>query len=223
MKQKNEYTLIDQKFLIAVDEVIKKNKVLGIKPENDSQIGSAIYPSNRSIIAAVRIKQKHIPHLALINFAKAFGVDMNYFYYENYSFKFNNPSPLSERERNHLYQKDTDILKEVKSLRKNYLNSKKVYKEVTYTTDKIDDFANRLDHETAVAFYKLLSSIKTEYQNRSSLLEQMLFDKSMETESYFKTLTNQIHELQKELIIAKDTAFSAQQNEKRVHEMYAKN
>ena len=88
MKENPVLNKIDSKFISAVDELIAINTELGIKPANDSAIGKAVYPNNRSIISAVRGKSKHIPHLALINFAKEFDVNMNYFYGDDESLNY---------------------------------------------------------------------------------------------------------------------------------------
>ena len=54
MKENPHYDEIDLKFVKAVDEVIAVNSELGIKPSNDSSIGKEVYPTNRSIVSAVR-------------------------------------------------------------------------------------------------------------------------------------------------------------------------
>ena len=88
MKKNTDYFQIDKKFIEAIDIILAYHIENNIKPTNDSAIAKLIYPPNRNIISSVRGGHKHIPHLAIINMAKVFDVDMNYFYKEDIPFEY---------------------------------------------------------------------------------------------------------------------------------------
>lgn len=87
-KSRVELTLRDLRFLQAAEYIIQKNRQAGIPPDSYSSLGELIYPSNRSIISAVRNEMKHIPEAAVAQLALMFNLDLNYFYRDGVELKY---------------------------------------------------------------------------------------------------------------------------------------
>jgi hypothetical protein len=88
MKDHPVLECIDRQFIKAIDvirEVYRKNN---LKYLSDSGIGGIVYGSNRHIVAQVCNRERHIPHLALVAFAKHFNIEMNYFYDQDLDLEF---------------------------------------------------------------------------------------------------------------------------------------
>lgn len=175
MKANPDYDAIDMKFIDAINIVLKKNSDLGIRPSNDSSLGKMIYPSNRSIISSVRSRSKHIPHLALINFAKRFNVDMNYFYGaetldyipkpEKHINKSDN-SITNNGDQNNIAHAGNGKIKEVKNVN-NEPNSNNIRVETM-----INNFMGKLDKDCVAEFYRIINEIRKENTDLNHQLRQ---------------------------------------------------
>ena len=78
-------TNVDTQFLKAVDHILTIDE----KYQTDYGLSKLIYPANPYIIKDMREKGKHVPHKALIVFAKYFNIDFNYFYNADVTFDEN--------------------------------------------------------------------------------------------------------------------------------------
>ncbi len=90
MKDIDHLDIVDKQFLNAIDYLIRFHKEANQNLEfiTDSGFGKLIYPINRYIIKQVREEGKHLPHVALIKFAKRFDIDFNYFYTDGMEFNY---------------------------------------------------------------------------------------------------------------------------------------
>ena len=187
MKQNPLYNNIDEKFVKAVDEVIAVNTELGIKPSRDSAIGRLVYPSNRSIISAVRSRSKHIPHIALINFAKQFNVDMNYFYNENFTLQYQPPTITNVSVKGngiHSTGNNTTNIHagkgKIKGIHTAESGSKNTLVEVVEVNTMINNFISQIDTDRVQQFLTIISKIQIENKASAKKLEKMLQEKSVE-------------------------------------------
>ncbi len=187
MKENPLFDNIDIKFIQAVDEVITINTELGIKPTNDSAIGKAVYPNNRSIVSAVRGRSKHIPHIALINFAKEFNVDMNYFYSEGnpLSYKPNTIMNItvSGNGINSSGDYSTNIHAgkgEIKGINTAQPGSKNTLVGVIEVNTMINNFISQIDREKAEKFLEIIASVQIESKKATLKFEKLLESKSIE-------------------------------------------
>lgn len=187
MKENPLFDNIDIKFIQAVDEVIAINTELGIKPTNDSAIGKAVYPNNRSIVSAVRGRSKHIPHIALINFAKEFNVDMNYFYSEGnpLSYKPNTIMNItvSGNGINSSGDYSTNIHAgkgEIKGINTAQPGSKNTLVGVIEVNTMINNFISQIDREKAEKFLEIIASVQIESKKATLKFEKLLESKSIE-------------------------------------------
>lgn len=209
MKQNPLYDNIDEKFVKAVDEVIAANTELGIKPSRDSAIGRLVYPSNRSIISAVRSRSKHIPHIALINFSKHFNVDMNYFYNENFTLQYQPPTITNISVKgNSIHSSGAHTSNihagkgKIKGVNKAEAGSQNTLLEVVEVNSMINNFIAQIDTERVHQFLNIVSKIQTEPKASIRRLEKMLQKKSEE----LKDLRNAFkEELQSVRVELKDT------------------
>lgn len=210
MKDNPLYEEINSKFVKAVDEVITVNSELGIKPNNDSAIGNLIYPSNRSIISSVRSKSKHIPHLAIINFAKHFNVDMNYFYngtplqYQppsitNITVKKNGISSTGNNATN-IHAGNGKI----KGINNAEAGSKNTLVEVVEVNTMINNFISQIDGERVKQFLTIISKIQVESKSSSKKLERILIEKSEEIKEMRISFKEEMAELREELKQTRD-------------------
>lgn len=170
--KKNEINKIDELFIKAIDQVIKDSKEAGIKPNSYRGINLLIYPKSGGLISRVRKGQNHVTHIALINFAKEYNVDMNYFYHDGVEFKYD-------------LNKFLPAHKQVKKIEMCKNNFKE--KDIKFDTDKIEDsisfeheelaknfkldtlirtFANLLPKDAYQFFYNILKIIKVDYETR---------------------------------------------------------
>jgi len=198
--KKNKINLIDELFIKAINQVIKDSKSSGIKPDSYHAINKLIYPQSMGLISRVSKGQNHITHIALINFAKEYNVDMNYFYHENVEFKYdlNNFLPAHKQE------------KKIELGKRNFKEE-----DIKFDTDKIEDFisfeheelaktfkldtliwtfSNLLPKDASQFFYNILKIIKVDYEARIFELNETInfLEKSLEN-------------VKNELIIAKDS------------------
>lgn len=187
MKENPQYDKIDMKFLSAVDEVITINTELGIKPTNDSSIGKLVYPTNRSIVAAVRGKMKHIPHLALINFAEQFNVNMNYFYSENAPLQYHSKDIMNINVSGNSISSTGDNATnihagkgKIKEINTAKVSSKNTLVDTIEVNTMINNFISQIDREKVQQFFEIVGSIQVESKLSSQRLERMLAQKSVE-------------------------------------------
>lgn len=197
--KKNEINKIDELFIKAIDQVVKDSKVAGIKPNSYRGINLLIYPESDGLISRVKKKINHVTHIALINFAKQYNVDMNYFYHDDVKFEYdlNNFLPAH---------------KQVKKIEMGKNNFKE--KDIKFDTDKIEDsisfeheklaktfkldtlirtFKNLLPKDASQFFHNILKIIKVDYETR-------IFELNKKIDLLEKRLMN----LNNDLIISKD-------------------
>ncbi len=205
MKENPVYDDIDIKFVQAVDEVIAVNLELGIKPNNDSSLGKIVYPTNRSIVSAVRSRSKHIPHLALINFAKQFNVDMNYFYTDsplqyqpptitNISVKGNGIHSTGNNTTNISAGKG-----KIKGINTAEAGSKNTLVEVVEVNTMINNFISQMDTERVQQFLTIISQIQAENKSTAQKLERILIEKSEEIKEMRLSFKEDISSMREEL------------------------
>lgn len=187
MKENPLLDNIDNKFIEAVDEVIAINTELGIKPTNDSAIGKTVYPNNRSIVSAVRGRSKHIPHIALINFAKAFNVDMNYFYADDRSLQYKPDTimniTVSGNGINSSGSHTTNIHAgkgEIKGINTAEAGSKNTLVEVVEVNTMINNFISQIDKDRVQQFFEIISSIQVESKKSAQKFEKLFEAKAIE-------------------------------------------
>ncbi len=207
MKENPLLDNIDNKFIEAVDEVIAINTELGIKPANDSAIGKAVYPNNRSIISAVRGRSKHIPHIALINFAKAFNVDMNYFYVEDTSLQYKPDTimnvTVSGNGINSSGANTTNIHAgkgEIKGINTAEAGSNNTLVEVVEVNTMINNFISQMDKGRVEKFLQIISSIQVESKQATKKFEKLFEAKSLEMQDMRKYFEEKLELLDKQLI-----------------------
>lgn len=204
MKKSPKYVNIDEKFVDALDEVIAVNTKLGIKPNNDSSIGKIIYPSNRSIISSVRSKSKHIPHLALINFANEFSVDMNYFYSDNHILNYKPPVTKNVIIKGNKVTGNYNITMhagkgEIKGINTAETGSKNTLVETVEVTTMINNFIAKMDREHITEFMTILSQIQSDRKSALSRLEEQFREKNKEIKAIRQTFIDDLANTRKEL------------------------
>jgi hypothetical protein len=199
-EQKTDIEIINELFIKGVDKIIEQAKLIGLKSsKSDYGIGKLIYSTSPGIINSVRKNRKTIPHTALINFAKQFNVDMNYFYFENVPFKFdfyNFKSEIKnyvEKEKqddeynifsveDHLTMPNTLISFETNSLAKKFK-----------LDTIIKSFADTLTGKFKQTFYHIIHIIQFDYVQRIELLQENI-----------KKLT-EVNDMKSQLIEAKES------------------
>lgn len=198
---------IDKKFIKAVDEVIAINTELGIKPANDSAVGKVVYPTNRSIVSAVRGRSKHIPHIALINFAKEFKVDMNYFYRDESSLKYQPDTimniTVSGNAISSTGKGTTNIHAgqgEIKGINTAEAGSKNTLVEVVEVNTMINNFISQMDKDRVEKFLKIISSIQTESKQATRKFEKLFEAKSIELQDMRKYFEEKLEAMNEQLI-----------------------
>ncbi|TGV03582.1 hypothetical protein [Flavivirga rizhaonensis] len=225
MKDNDLYAKIDKKFIQAVDKIVGINKEIGIKPSNDSSIGKLIYPSNRSIISSVRGKSKHIPHTALINLAKEFNLDMNYFYYDglelNYAPNTSEVNISAERNavvnngnNNTVFNAGKGNIKGINTAKKGSSNS------VMAVDTMINNFTSKLDKEYADQFFVILHKIHEENNKVLGGLERLLIEKTTQMKAIAAEHKEDTKSLREELKEANERAFKAQESENEILKKY---
>ena len=209
MKNKEEYNNLDLKFIEAVDEVIAINKELGIKPYNDSSVAKMIYPSNRGIISSVRSRSKHIPHLALMNFAKEFNVDMNYFYKSETKLQYQPPiiKNIVLKGNSVETKGDSNVTihagneGKIQGINTAESGSKNTLVEVVEVNTMINNFISKINDDYVDQFFRIVGQIQGEAKATRTRLEKLLQDKSEELtnlrESYRGDLRNSRSQLSK--------------------------
>ena len=209
MRQNPLYDEIDEKFVKAVDEVIAVNSELGIKPIRDSAIGKLIYPSNRSIISSVRGRSKHIPHVAIINFAKQFNVDMNYFYNDESTLQYQPPTITNISVKgNGISSTGTNTTNihagkgRIKGINNAEAGSKNTLVEVVEVNTMINNFISQIDTERVQQFLTIISKIQVENKASAKKLEKMLQEKSIELKEIRNSFKEEMKSVRFEL---KDT------------------
>lgn len=208
MKTKQEIVAIDKKFISALDQVKLAAKELGIKPNSDSGICKLIYPSSRSVISTVRSGKNHIPHVALINFAKLYNVNMNYFYFDDvpFTFDFKNLVPKTNNQKNkHLNLKDITP-KDSQALFSPVNDSLAKYFKLE---SMINEHVESLDKQTQASFYNIIHIIQFDNTIKIENLEKIISDSN-----------TQINELKNQLLSQAEKVSIAQENENKVLKKY---
>lgn len=205
MKENPQYDEIDEKFVQAVDEIIAVNSELGIKPNNDSAIGNLVYPTNRSIISAVRSRSKHIPHLAIINLAKQFKVDMNYFY-ANTTLQYQPPTITNLVVRKNSISSTGDNATnihagkgKIKGINTAESGSNNTLVEVVEVNTMINNFISHMDVERVQQFLTIISKIQIENKSSSKKLERILTEKSEEIKELRTSFKEEMKSIRDEL------------------------
>lgn len=220
MKENPVLDNIDSKFIDAVDELIAINTELGIKPANDSAIGKAVYPNNRSIVSAVRGKSKHIPHMALINFAKEFDVDMNYFYSEDAPLHYK-PNTItnitvSGNAISSTGNNTTNIHAgkgEIKGINTAEAGSKNTLVEVVEVNTMINNFISQIDKERVQQFFKIITSIQAESKKTTRKFEKLFEAKSNEMQDMRRYFEEKLEKLDKQLVETREKLDEAMKRE----------
>ena len=207
MKENPLLDNIDHKFIQAVDEVITINSELGIKPANDSAIGKTVYPANRSIIASVRGRSKHIPHIALINFAKEFNVDMNYFYSEDNPLHYKPDTimnvTVSGNGINSAGAHSTNIHAgkgSIKGINTAQSGSKNMLVEVVEVNTMINHFISQMDKDRIEKFFEIIASVQIESKKASLKFEKLLDAKSLEMQEMRQYFEKKLDAIEEQLI-----------------------
>jgi hypothetical protein len=205
MKKNPVYDDIDIKFVQAVDEVITVNTELGIKPNNDSSLGKVVYPTNRSIVSAVRSRSKHIPHLAIINFAKQFNVDMNYFY-TNAPLQYQPPTITNISVKGngiHSTGSNTTNINagkgKITGINTAEAGSKNTLVEVVEVNTMINNFISQMDAERVQQFLTIISQIQAENKSTAKKLERILLEKSEEIKEMRLSFKEEMSAMREEL------------------------
>jgi len=185
MKKSPQYVNIDTKFVTALDEVIAVNTELGIKPNNDSGIGKLIYPSNRSIISSVRSRSKHIPHLALMNFAREFRVDMNYFYQDKCPLNYRPPiiKNVVVKGNNISGDYNTSIHTKkgaIKGINTAEAGSNNTLVDFVEVNTMINNFISEMDKERITQFMTIISQIQSDSKSSLKRMEVQFQEKCKE-------------------------------------------
>jgi len=220
MKENPLLDNIDVKFIQAVDEVIAINTELGIKPANDSAIGKAVYPNNRSIVSAVRGRNKHIPHIALINFAKEFNVDMNYFYSEDNPLHYK-PNTImnitvSGNGINSSGAHTTNIHAgkgEIKGINTAQPGSKNTLVEVVEVNTMINNFISQMDKDRIEKFLEIISSVQVESRQAGLKFERLLESKSKEMQEMRLYFEKKLSAIEKQLLETREKLDEAMKRE----------
>lgn len=199
--KKNEINKIDELFIKAIDQVVKDSKEAGIKPDSYRGINLLIYPESAGLISRVKNKKNHVTHIALINFAKEYNVDMNYFYHENVEFTYDL----------------NNFLPEHKQKKKIELNQKKFNAEdIRFDTDKIEDFIS-FEHEDLAKLFKLDTLIWTFTnllpKDASQFFQNILKIIKVDYETRIFELNKKIDLFEKRLINAKNDLLISKENE----------
>lgn len=199
--KKNEINKIDDLFIKAIDQVVKDSKEAKIKPDSYRGITLLIYPESEGLISRVKNKKNHVTHIALINFAREYNVDMNYFYHENVEFKYDL----------------NNFLPEHKQKKKIELNKKKFNAEdIRFDTDKVEDFIS-FEYEDLAKLFKLDTLIWT-FSNlltkdASQFFNNILKIIKVDYETRIAELNKKIDLLEKSLINAKNDLIISKENE----------
>ncbi|MHA7058427.1 hypothetical protein ACWGOQ_0014490 [Aquimarina sp. M1] len=222
MKQNPDYDTIDLKFIEAIDTVLEKNDELGIKPSNDSSLGKLIYPSNRSIISSVRSRAKHIPHLALINFAKLFDVDMNYFYSDrtlNYIPRVRTSDNRIDNsikvtgDGSFATHAGSGTIRDVKNVAKEIINHNTTHSNPSAETI-INNFIQKIDENCIPDFYSILNAIRDETGSTIAELKYHLKKKSKKLDKLNERHHKELKTVNLKLTEACERMIEAQENEK---------
>jgi len=221
MKKSPQFENIDSKFIAALDEVIAVNTELGIKPNNDSGVGKLIYPPNRSIISSVRSKSKHVPHLALMNFAKEFQVDMNYFYISDHPLNYLPPTiknivvkgnNVNGDHNTSLYAKKGDI----KGIKTAEAGSKNTLVDLVEVNTMINNFISEMDKERITQFMTIISQIQSDSKNSLKRMEVQFKGKCKEVTELRKSFREELCLTRKQLEETREKLDQARINESEV-------
>ncbi|WP_339625395.1 hypothetical protein [uncultured Winogradskyella sp.] len=221
MKKSPQFENIDLKFVSALDEVIAVNTELGIKPNNDSSIGRVIYPSNRSIISSVRSRAKHIPHLALMNFAKEFKVDMNYFYTEEHLLNYKPPAikNIVVKGNNISGDYNTSIHAKkgnIKGINTAESGSKNTLVDLVEVNTMINNFISEMDKERITQFMTIISQIQTDSKASLKRMELQFQEKCKEVSTLRESFTEDLATTRKQLAESREKLDQARINESEV-------
>ncbi|WP_430409195.1 hypothetical protein [Kordia sp.] len=198
-QKKNEINEIDELFIKAINQVIKDSKSVGIKPDSYHAINKLIYPQSLGLISRVIKGLNHITHIALINFAKEYNVDMNYFYHENVEFKYdlNKFLPAHRQKKESVFRNKKFKLEDLKFDKdkiEDFISFE--YQEVAKAF-KLDTmiytFSKLLSNDASQFFYNILGGIKVDYETRIFQLNEKI-----------NLLEESLNNVKNELIISKE-------------------
>lgn len=200
IEQKTDIEIINELFIKAIDKIQEQAKLIGLKSKkSDNGIGKVIYPSSSGIVNSVRNKSNNIPHTALINFAKQFNVDMNYFYHENVTLKFNFDNFKSEI-KNYVEKEKQDDEYNIFSVEDHLTMPNTLISFETNSLAKkfkldtiIKSFADTLTGKFKQTFYHIIHIIQFDYVQKIELLQENI-----------KKLT-EINDMKSQLIEAKES------------------
>lgn len=233
--KKIELTIRDMKFIQAVDQILEANRKEGIEPSTDNALGKLIYPSNRSIVTAVRTALKHIPDVALSNLAHRFDIDMNFFYRDQAPFKYKPQKGKSPRITNTASDKGIVIAGDnapnthiegdnngeiIGILNGNVYKGNKIG-EIIQRADKIIN--NKFEPDQREMCEEILGSVKQEAESMENLILQKSEDiKKIANlyEAQLRTEKQRNEGLQEELQNMKEELSSAKENERELLKKY---
>ncbi len=206
-------TDVDSQFLKAVDHILTASE----KYQTDYGLSKLIYPANPYIIKDMREKGKHVPHKALIIFAKYFNIDFNYFYNTDVPFDENSLTkestlaksqteehiPLVDRINKRFDVFTNDILDT--SSKKDSSSFDEIKKEITEVKDILTE--EKIPVTDLDLFNTILNLAKKAfvYKKRHEAYNE-LFIHNENNKSKIVDLTN-------ELNLAKSSIIQAQKNE----------
>lgn len=207
--KKNPINKIDKLFIEAVDKIIEDSKKAGIKPDSYRGINLIIYPTSHGLISRVKNGKSHVTHIALINFAKEYNVNMNYFYHENVDFEYdlNNFLPAHKQvkklESNSKKIKLEDInFSEVDFEKEISFENEELAKKFKLDT-QIRIFSELLPKDASQFFFNILHIIQFDYESKlMKLIEKIgsLDEKLKKTYEKIQKVQENENDLLKKLI-----------------------
>ena len=210
--KKEQLNRIDSLFIKAVDQIIADSRKIGIRPNSYRAINLLIYPASPGLISKVKNGNGHITHVALINFAKEYNVNMNYFYHEGVDFEYdlNNFLPAHKQVKKSDSSPDKIKLEDVN------FSDVDFEKEISFENEelakkfKLDTqiriFAELLPKDASHFFYNILHIIQFDYESKlMKLVEKigLLDEKLKKTYEKIQKVQENENDLLKKLISEK--------------------
>ncbi len=232
-------TTVDKQTLKLIDYLIKLHKETATNLDlvTDYAFGVKYYPHNKYIVTHMRGKEveggkeKHAPHLLIINLAEAFNLDYNYFYNESIeakdaflsknksAYKPNNKS-LDEISKE-INKRFEYFAKKNRSL--NNIEEKECYRKAENDLHTIKEQLNELlSSETILnkknkAIDLFDTTISLSEKQLNTALSRIRLEESKETtpntKDKMQQLEQKIEHLTKELIESNKMAFEAQKGQ----------
>ncbi|QKX05335.1 hypothetical protein HN014_10545 [Aquimarina sp. TRL1] len=123
---------IDKQFLKAIEKIRRIYSLNDLKRLSDAGIGKEIYGSNAHVVTQVREGVKHLPHLAMVNFARYFNIPMEYFYDESIELDFT--IEQGDIHTSRIHKKEIEVLIAEKT--QEFLEQNKANQNFQHTTVK---------------------------------------------------------------------------------------